>query len=188
MDRDFPVRMQMEKHTECAGHIRRAEEKDTDRVLDLLSQVLWVHHHGRPDIFKPDATKYSRVELLKMFRNDDDPVFVWADENDVAQGYCFCQTEQHVGHAVLTDIRTLYIDDLCVEETMRGRGIGKALYDYAAAYAREKNYYNLTLRVWNLNEPAMRFYKALGLKTQNEHLELILKNGPETAENKPKEE
>ena len=75
---------------------------------------------------------------------------------------------------MLTDIRTLYIDDLCVEETMRGQGIGKALYEHAAAYARENGYYNLTLRVWNLNEPAMRFYKAMGLRTQNEHLELIL--------------
>ena len=156
------------------GRIRRAEEKDTDRVLDLLSEVLWVHHNGRPDIFKPDATKYSREELGELFRDDENPVFVWTDENDVAQGYCFCQTEQHVGHAVLTDIKTLYIDDLCVEETMRGKGIGRQLYEYAAAYARAKGFYNLTLRVWNLNEPAMRFYKALGLRTQNEHLEQIL--------------
>ena len=157
-----------------SGRIRRAEERDTDRVLDLLSQVLMVHHNGRPDIFKANATKYSRKELAEMFRDDLNPVFVWADENDVTQGYLFCQTEQYVDHAVLTDIRTLYIDDLCVEEAMRGRGIGRALYEFAVAFARENGYYNLTLRVWNLNGPAMAFYKAMGLKTQNEHLELIL--------------
>ena len=156
------------------ARIRRAEERDTDRVLDLLSQVLMVHHNGRPDLFKADATKYSRKELAEMFRDDLNPVFVWADENDVTQGYLFCQTEQYVDHAVLTDIRTLYIDDLCVEESMRGRGIGRALYEFAVRYARENGYYNLTLRVWNLNEGAMRFYKSLGLKTQNEHLEQIL--------------
>ncbi len=166
----------MEEHSEknLDARIRRAEEKDTDRVLDLLSQVLWVHHNGRPDIFKANATKYSRRELAEMFRDDLNPIFVWADENDVAQGYIFCQTEQHTGHAVLTDIRTLYVDDLCVEEKMRGRGIGRALYEFAVRYARENGYYNLTLRVWNLNEPAMRFYKSLGLRTQNEHLEQIL--------------
>ena len=156
------------------GRIRRAEARDTDRVLDLLSQVLGVHHSGRPDIFKADATKYGREELAGMFRNDEDPIFVWADENDVAQGYLFCKTEQHVGHAVLTDVRTLYIDDLCVEERLRGHGIGRQLYEFAVRYARENGYYNLTLRVWNLNEPAMRFYKSLGLQTQNEHLEQIL--------------
>ena len=156
------------------GRIRRAKERDTDHVLDLLSQVLMVHHNGRPDIFKANATKYSREELSEMFRDDLNPIFVWTDENDVAQGYLFCQTEQHAGHAVLTDIRTLYIDDLCVEEAMRGRGIGRALYEFAVQYARENGYYNLTLRVWNLNEPAMRFYKSLGLQTQNEHLEQIL--------------
>ena len=168
--------MSMEKQLkkEFSGHIRRAEEKDADRVLDLLSQVLMVHHNGRPDIFKAGATKYSREELLRMFRDDRNPIFVFADEKDVTQGYCFCQTEQHLGHAVLTDVKTLYIDDLCVEETMRGRHIGTQLYDFAVAYARENGYYNLTLRVWNLNEPAMRFYKAMGLRTQNEHLELIL--------------
>ena len=156
------------------GKIRRAEEKDTDRVLELLSQVLMVHHRGRPDIFKADATKYSREELAGMFRDDENPVFVFADEQDVTQGYLFCQTEQHLDHAVLTDVKTLYIDDLCVEEKMRGRGIGRALYEFAVRYARTQGYYNLTLRVWNLNEGAMRFYKSLGLKTQNEHLEQIL--------------
>ena len=156
------------------GTIRRAEEKDTERVLDLLSQVLMVHHRGRPDIFKADATKYGREELAGMFRDDENPIFVFADEHDVAQGYLFCQTEQHVGHAVLTDVRTLYIDDLCVEESLRGRGIGRALYEFAVRYARAQGYYNLTLRVWNLNEGAMRFYKSLGLRTQNEHLEQIL--------------
>ena len=60
------------------GKIRRAEEKDTDRVLELLSQVLMVHHRGRPDIFKADATKYSREELAGMFRDDENPVFVFS--------------------------------------------------------------------------------------------------------------
>ena len=156
------------------GRIRRAEARDTDRVLDLLSQVLGVHHSGRPDIFKADATKYGREELAGMFRNDEDPIFVWADENDVAQGYLFCKTEQHVGHAVLTDVRTLYIDDICVDEKARRHHIGRALYDYIIAYAAEQGCYNVTLNVWTCNPSAVRFYEAMGMTPQRIVMEKIL--------------
>ena len=61
--------------------IRRAQEKDAERVLALLSQVLELHAALRPDIFVSGTTKYSRAELLEIFRDDRRPVFVAVDEN-----------------------------------------------------------------------------------------------------------
>ena len=39
--------------------IRRAKETDMNGLNKLLMQVLMVHHNGRPEIFKPNAKKYT---------------------------------------------------------------------------------------------------------------------------------
>ena len=154
--------------------IRKAEKKDIGRLLELLTQVDMVHHSGRPDIFKGPATKYSAAQLEEILRNDDLPVFVYADASDIPLGHAFCVHKQVKGDSVLTDIRTLYIDDICVDEKARGRHIGKALYDYVVNYAKEQGFYNITLNVWTCNPAALKFYEAMGLAPQKICMEKIL--------------
>ena len=154
--------------------IRRACEKDIPKIEDLLSQVCLVHHNGRPDIFKV-GQKYSRDELLALLQDESRPILVSVDDEDRVMGYCFCIYQRHEGNAVLTDIKTLYIDDLCVDETLRGRHIGKELYEAAVELARESDCYNLTLNVWSCNPSAMKFYEAQGLVPQKIAMERILR-------------
>lgn len=156
------------------ARIRRAEEKDVPRIMDLLAQVLMVHHEGRPDLFKAPATKYTEAQLAALLTDDSRPIFAWTDEKDVLQGYCFCILKQEKNDNILTDIKTLYIDDLCVDEACRGKGVGRALYDYVRDYARSIGCYNLTLNVWAANESALRFYRGLGMQTQKIGMETIL--------------
>lgn len=153
--------------------IRFAKEKDIPKIMDLLSQVDLVHHNGRPDIFKI-GTKYSTDELKVLLADKERPILVAVDENDSVMGYCFCIFEQHINNSVLTDIKTLYIDDLCVDEKLRGRHIGRQLYDAALKLAKENGCYNLTLNVWSCNQSAMRFYESLGLKPQKIGMETII--------------
>ena len=153
--------------------IRRAQKKDIPRMLDLLAEVDLVHHKGRPDIFKI-GQKYSESELLELLSDERYYILVCADECDEVLGYCFCIYQQHVDNSILTDIKTLYIDDLCVDEARRGNHIGKELYGAAVAHARESGCYNLTLNVWSCNASAMRFYESCGLKPQKIGMELIL--------------
>ena len=153
--------------------IRMAKEKDIPKISDLLSQVCLVHHNGRPDIFNV-GRKYSAEELAVLLQDETRPILVSVDDNDAVMGYCFCIFQQHVNNAVLTDIKTLYIDDLCVDEQLRGQHIGKELYDAAVAFAKEHACYNLTLNVWSCNPSAMRFYEKQGLLTQKVGMELIL--------------
>ena len=153
--------------------IRMAKEKDIPKISDLLSQVCLVHHHGRPDIFKI-GRKYSREELQVMLTDAERPILVAVDEEDDVLGYCFCMFQQHNAHSVMTDIKTLYIDDLCVDEALRGRHVGKELYDAAVRLAKDHSCYNLTLNVWSCNPSALRFYEAQGLVPQKIGMELIL--------------
>ena len=69
--------------------VRRAEIKDIDKVSMLLSEVLELHAKLRPDIFISGTTKYTREELTNIFQNDETPVFV-AIDNDEVVGYAFC--------------------------------------------------------------------------------------------------
>ena len=154
--------------------IRRAEEKDIPAVISLLEQVLTVHHNARPDLFKAAATKYSPEQLKEIFADDSRPVFVRTDDQDQVLGYAFCIHKQQKDDRILTDIRTLYIDDLCVDEASRGQHIGRELYEYVLSYAKEQGCYNVTLNVWNGNDSAIRFYESLGMKPQKIGMETIL--------------
>ena len=74
----------------------------------------------------------------------------------------------------MTDIKTLYLDDFCVDETARGKHIGTSLYEYVLKYAKEQGCYNVTLNVWADNVNAVKFYEKIGLKIQKIGMEKIL--------------
>ena len=154
--------------------IRRANNDDIPSLLRLLSQVLDVHHKGRPDLFKGGAVKYTSEELESLLADPMRPVFVSENEDGYITGYCFGIFQQHLDNNILTDIKTLYIDDFCIDETCRGQHIGTALYNYMKGFAKAEGCYNVTLNVWALNEGAIDFYKALGMKTQKIGMEEIL--------------
>ena len=123
--------------------IRRAEVKDIDAILDLLLQVLMVHHNGRPDLFKPDCTKYNHDELEEIIKDDLRPIFVYDDAENGVVGYAFCVHQEHPDDNVLTPIKTLYIDDICISENFRRHGVGKSILDYACVnsdYYAQDNY------------------------------------------------
>ena len=144
-------------------NIRRAETRDADRINELLFQVAKIHANGRPDIFKTATKKYSDEELIKIIGNDDSPIFVATDENDYILGYAFCIFEEIKDSVLLKDKKTLYIDDICVDENSRGKHVGQSLYDFVENFAEEKGFDNITLNVWSFNESAYKFYENCGM-------------------------
>lgn len=152
--------------------IRKANNKDIHRIIELLHQVNMVHHVIRPDLFKPHTTKYNEQELEAMFKDNSKPVFVY-DDGEVL-GYAFCQLTEVKDHLLLEDNKSLYIDDICVDEKARGKHVGKALYEYVRNYARSIGCHNITLNVWEGNNPAISFYKNMGMQVQKTTMEIIL--------------
>lgn len=154
--------------------IRRAENKDIKTIMKLLVQVDMVHHAGRPDLFKGPATKYTESELADIIKDENNPVFVYVSKEGLVQGHAFCNIINQPANRVLTQVKTLYIDDICVDENARGQHIGKALYDFVVAYARQIGCYHLTLNVWECNQGAKSFYEAMGMQVQKTGMEHIL--------------
>lgn len=155
-------------------NVRRAEKRDLPRIGELLCQVLTIHHEGRPDLFKANARKYTEEELEALILEESRPIFVAVDEENRVLGYAFCKLLQQQDDNILTDIRTLYIDDLCVDEESRGQHIGRRLYDYVLDFARKQGCYNVTLNVWECNSAAKLFYERCGLLPQKTGMEKIL--------------
>ena len=126
--------------------IRLARAEDIPRLQELLGQILLVHHYARPDVFKSEGRKFTDAEL-----------------------------EVSDNNGPLKAVKTLFIDDLCVDKEARGQKLGEKLYQFALDYAKESGCYNLTLHVWNDNEGAVRFYERLGMKPRYTEMETILK-------------
>ena len=156
---------------EPSGQIRKARECDLPSVNRLLEQVLAVHHEGRPDLFRASGKKYTDSELLGIFADPRTPVFVYEADGNVL-GYAFCVlTTQDSGS--LVPLRTLYVDDICVDADARGRHIGSALFAHVKAFAREQGCHNITLHVWECNPAAKAFYESLGMTPQFTSMELL---------------
>ena len=153
--------------------IRFACENDIPQMLDLLLQVGEVHHQIRPDLFRAGAQKYDEATLKRLLKTSDRPILA-AEEDGKMVGYAFCILQVTKDDPVLCDRRVLYIDDLCVDENHRGRGIAGALYRRALELAKELSCDAVTLNVWWGNDNALRFYENCGLQRQKIGMEKVL--------------
>ncbi|MBQ9162696.1 MAG: GNAT family N-acetyltransferase [Clostridia bacterium] len=154
--------------------IRRAEFEDIGAINDLLFQVAQIHAAARPDIFKGGTKKHTDDELKAIILDDETPIYVALDGNARVVGYAFCIYKRIKDSNLLCDSDTLYIDDLCVDESARGQHVGKALYEYVTAVARDTGCSRVTLNVWAFNESAARFYEKCGMKPLKTEMEYIL--------------
>ena len=153
--------------------IRLASIRDIRRINELLLQVQKVHSDIRPDLFKYIGTKYNDSELEGIIKNSETPVFVYESDNKVV-GYVFCIVTNYHNDTSFCDHKTIYIDDLCVDEDTRGMHIGTKLYNHVIDFARKSGCYNVTLNVWAGNDGAIKFYERIGFKVQKIGMETIL--------------
>ena len=173
--------------------IRKAQEKDISRIIELLGQVLQIHAEIRPDIFIPDTTKYTEQELAALLKDEKKPIYVAVNEEDVCMGYAnilfiycnineedvcmgyaFCQMKEQPFSNNMVQFQSLFIDDLCVDRFARGQHIGESLFDYVKQEAKRMGCYEVTLNVWAGNTSAEKFYEKMGMKTKERQLEYIL--------------
>ena len=153
-------------------NIRKANSDDIPVIGELLYQVHGVHAELRPDLFIEGGRKYNEVQLSEILNDENTPVYVCIAD-DIVAGYIFLRIERENSPSRRA-ITTLYIDDLCVREKMRGHGIGHKLFAFAEEFASDIGAYNITLHVYNGNVSAKNFYNSLGMKPQYIAMEKIV--------------
>lgn len=145
--------------------IRLATERDIPAISALLKQVAAVHSDLRPDLFRQQVSKHEPEALVPMLHDAENPIFVAELDGEVV-GSMFCMLRRYGAEGLFLPYLSLYIDDFCVNEAHRGKGVGKQMYQFAREFAAQNGCHNVTLSVWTANESALRFYEACGLQPQ----------------------
>ena len=151
-----------------------ARESDAPGIMKLLSQVLEIHAAARPDIFISGTTKYTAEEVKIIINDEKTPVYTAVDGGGNVLGYAICELKEMPRSQNIVPFRYLYIDDLCVDESQRGRHIGREIFEYVKSEAKKAGVYEITLNVWEGNPRAKAFYEALGFTPQKYVMEMIL--------------
>ncbi|WP_343688483.1 GNAT family N-acetyltransferase [Chitinophaga sp.] len=131
--------------------IRNVRREDCPRLLELIREL--AVYEKAPD------------EVTVTLEQFTDAGF---GESPVWKAFAAVDGDQIIGFA-LYYIRystwkgcRMYLEDLLVTESYRGRGIGKLLFDKLLEEAREKRYNGMVWQVLEWNEPAINFYKKYG--------------------------
>jgi len=152
---------------------RKAKEEDINDIVTLLYQVHKVHSDIRPDLFIEGKRKYNNEQIKDIINNDKMVVIVCEIDKKVV-AHLFAKIVDYSSDESHKNIKTFFIDDLCVLESERNKKIGKKLYEYSKEYAKKIGCYNIALNVWNGNETAIKFYNSLDMKVQKTTLEEII--------------
>lgn len=154
--------------------IRPAAPADIPELLALLDQVNAVHHEGRPDLFRR-GVKYSEDELTQLLADQSRLTLVAVDDEGAVLGHVMAEKREVTeDDGCLVPLKTLYVDDLCVNDKARGHGAGKALMRACEEWASANGYHNVTLHAWTLNPHAIEFYEHLGYETRCLDMERVL--------------
>ncbi len=106
--------------------------EDIPRLQELFAQILIVHHQARSDILKVKGSKFTDKELEGVIGDANKPVFVYEDEAGTILCHLFLIIKEvSENDGPQKPIKTLFIDDLCVEEKARGQKLGEKLYQFA---------------------------------------------------------
>ena len=153
--------------------IRQAVQSDIPAIQSLLLQVEKIHCDGRPDIFKDGGVKFTNEQLAQLLCDPTRPIFCAVNDGQVV-GYVFCIITEIKGDPMLRDAKTLHLEDVCVDESCRGGGVGSCLMEYVKTYARENDFTRIDLDVWELNDRAREFYIKHGFSVQKRRMDLVL--------------
>jgi len=150
--------------------IRDMKKEDYRSVLELYRQAYALHLENRSDVFartEPPLTEEAYSGLLA----DQSAVALIAEADGVAVGICAAKIREPSGNPVLLPRKIALIEDLCVREDCRRRGVGGALYEEAAARAKARGAHSLELHVWAFNGDAVGFYERMGMRVRSHVME-----------------
>ena len=155
--------------------VRFAEYGDLERVNELRRQVNELHVQGRPQTFKPGFPKELRDHVYKVFADPEQRIAVCEAEGEI-RGFAV------LNHVIRPETDYMFerdfidIDEFCVDENYRRRGIATELIRFCADHARKLGFDRLELNMWEFNSDALAFYEAVGFTTYRRYMELQLRN------------
>jgi L-amino acid N-acyltransferase YncA len=131
--------------------IRRATKEDCPRLLELVKEL--AEYEKAPNEVTVTLEHFTESGF------GSNPVW-WAfcaEENGIVQGFALYYIRYSTWKG-----QAMYLEDILVTESMRGKGMGKLLFDRLIVEAKEKGFRRMVWQVLEWNEPAINFYKKYG--------------------------
>ncbi len=138
--------------------IRPAQVQDVPIILDLIRDL--ATYERAPD--QVTATEDQLVDVLFGKKPAAEVLLAFEKESPVGFAVYFYNFSTWLGRP------GLYLEDLFVKPEKRGKGYGRALLVELAKIARDRSCGRMEWAVLNWNEPAIKFYRALGAKPMDE--------------------
>lgn len=147
--------------------IRKMSILDFESVNKLMGQVHTIHVQNRSDCYVDIEFPYPIQEFSNMVE-DTSIITILAEEEKNVVGICVVSIREK---SCMVNLKTAYMDNLCVDENCRNKGIGAELFKFAEKEAKKMGAKRLDLMVWEFNEKANIFYQRLGMNIQRSILE-----------------
>lgn len=155
-------------------HIRPAVPEDCGHIRPLQRQIADLHHRGRPDLFRTEARFFTRESFGQRLAHPAHHIWIAQADDGTVVGYAFAWVIAYRDHSTYVDFDCFYIDDICVLESFRRRGIGTQLFEVCKEKARELGCRNMDLGVWGFNREAIAFYESCGMRERIRRMEYRL--------------
>ena len=132
--------------------IRQSAKNDLTQIIELMREF---------------AVFEKLEDTFTVTENDLDEAFF--GEKSFASSLVVFSENKMAGFAIFFPVlktfrgeRSLYLEDLYISQTMRGKGLGLELLKEVAKYAKENGFHRMDWQALDWNEPAINFYKKIG--------------------------
>jgi ribosomal protein S18 acetylase RimI-like enzyme len=167
---DGPVQWQM----------REAVPTDYTGLCVLFDEVDALHRAHLPWIFQqPEGPARSEAHVTQLIADPLAGLFVAQVEDRLAGLVCVLIREPP-DIPLFVQRRYAVVDNLVVEATFRRAGLGRALIEHAQRWAAAQGVERIELGVWEFNQDAIAFYRALGYETEMRRISKRLQVEPQS--------
>ncbi len=154
-------------------NIRFAKENELERVNELRKQVNDLHVVGKPDVFKPGFGPELR-DFINVIWNDPSENIVVAENDGIICGFAVINHINKPENPFMKERDFLDIDEFCVDEEHRRKGVATAMIEFIKDFAKENDFHRIELNMWEFNQGALAFYEAAGFETFRRYMEMFL--------------
>ncbi len=153
-------------------NLRPADKSDYPQLKKLMVQLQQHHVNLRPDVYNMSEDFFTQDIYDKLLSECN--VLLAVEENGEIAGVV-SYSIMDMKASIIHPFKSLWISDLVIEESHRGKGIGTVLMEKVKETAKENNVDRIQLNVSSYNTDAVRLYKKLGFTPEMIKMEYILK-------------
>jgi len=153
--------------------IRQATKQDIPQLISLNQEVQSIHVRLFPEVFG----RVEKEEVEKWFceiLDNQSTIVLVAEDEEALVAYIIFRKQIRPAHVFRNERECGYIDQVCVTELYRRRGILKAFMNEVKGIAKKWELDRIELDVWSDNAEAKKAFIACGFKTYNEKMEFVL--------------